>query len=41
MSEFMQTNEEVVAPCDGCVMSVADSYWVNTGDTILNFQPDL
>lgn len=33
--------EEVVAPCDGCVMDIVDSYWVNTGDIILNFQPDL
>jgi len=33
--------EEIVAPCDGYVMDMVDSYWVNTGDVILNFQPDL
>lgn len=33
--------EEIIAPCDGYVMDIVDSYWVNTGDVILNFQPDL
>lgn len=37
----MCRGEEVVAPCDGYVMDIVDSYWVNTGDVILNFQPDL
>lgn len=40
-TELAMRSEEVIAPCDGYVISVADSYWVNTGDTILNFQPDL
>lgn len=33
--------EEIIAPCDGYVMDIVDSYWVNTGDVVLNFQPDL
>lgn len=34
-------SEEVVAPCDGYVMDLVDSYWVDDGDVILSFQPDL
>lgn len=34
-------SEEVIAPCDGYVMDMVDSYWVDEGDIILNFQPDL
>lgn len=36
-----QCNEDVIAPCDGYVMDMVDSYWVDDGDIILNFQPDL
>lgn len=34
-------SEEVIAPCNGYVMDLVDSYWVDDGDVILSFQPDL
>lgn len=39
--ELAELSEEIIAPCDGYLMNVADSYWVADGDVILTIQPDL